>query len=72
MNDKKHLTFVYETIMEKIEYRKTSGSCPFCNRDELTDIIAEDGPIILLENKFPALDDTYPLSLLKPISVPKI
>ena len=65
MNDKKHLTFVYETIIEKNEYRKNSATCPFCNREELTDIIAEDGPIILLENKFPALADTYQLVLIE-------
>ncbi len=65
MNEKKHLTFVYETIKEKIRYRENGVTCPFCNRDELTDIVAEDGPIILLENKFPALADTYQLVLIE-------
>ena len=65
MSDKKHLTFVYETIIEKIKYRKSDTICPFCNRDELTNIIDEDGSIILLENKFPALADTYQLVLIE-------
>ena len=65
MNDKKHLTFVYETIMDKVRYRESGVTCPFCNREELTDIIAEDGPMILLENKFPALADTYQLVLIE-------
>jgi galactose-1-phosphate uridylyltransferase len=33
--------------------------CPFCNRDELTGVIAADGPILLIANKYPVLRDTY-------------
>jgi len=65
MKEEKHLTFVVETIKEKIKYRENSSSCPFCNREELTNIIVEDGPIILLENKFPSLADTYQLLLIE-------
>ena len=65
MKEKKHLTFVYETIIDKIRYRDSVSSCPFCNRNELKDIIIEDGPVTLLENKFPALADTYQLVLIE-------
>ena len=65
MSDDRHLTFVVKTIKEKIKYRDNSSTCPFCNRDELTNIIAQDGPIILLENKFPSLADTYQLVLIE-------
>ena len=65
MKEEKHLTFVFETIKEKIKYRKNSTSCPFCDREELTDIIDEDGSIILLENKFPGLADTYQLVVIE-------
>lgn len=65
MTDDKHLTFIYKTIKEKIHYRDNRSSCPFCSRDELTDIIDVDGPIILLENKFPSLGDTYQLVLIE-------
>lgn len=33
--------------------------CPFCNREELTGIIASDGPILFIANKYPVLRDTY-------------
>ena len=33
-------------------------ACPFCDRDSLEDILAEEGSIILLKNKFPVLEDT--------------
>ena len=39
--------------------------CPFCNRDELTDIIAEEGPILLIANKYPVLQDTYQTVLIE-------
>lgn len=65
MVDNEHLTFVYKTVREKIKYRKSYGSCPFCNRMELENIVEEDGPIILLKNKFPALADTYQLVLIE-------
>lgn len=32
--------------------------CPFCNRQELKGILAEEGPIIFLANKYPVLRDT--------------
>jgi ATP adenylyltransferase/5',5'''-P-1,P-4-tetraphosphate phosphorylase II len=32
--------------------------CPFCNRHELQGILAEEGPIIFLVNKYPVLKDT--------------
>lgn len=40
-------------------------SCPFCCRDQLTGIIAEDGPIILLSNKYPVLEDTCQTVLIE-------
>lgn len=35
----------------------TSATCPFCCREELTDILASDGPILLIKNKYPVLVD---------------
>ncbi|MBM7691374.1 galactose-1-phosphate uridylyltransferase [Peribacillus deserti] len=37
--------------------RKTD--CPFCNRESLTDILDQKGPILYLKNKFPTLKDTF-------------
>ncbi len=42
---------------ETIVHQATA--CPFCNRNELEGIIAEDGPILMLKNKYPVLRDTY-------------
>jgi len=39
--------------------------CPFCNRDELTGIIAADGPILLIANKYPVLQDTFQTVLIE-------
>ncbi|MFC3883320.1 DUF4931 domain-containing protein [Bacillus songklensis] len=33
--------------------------CPFCDVESLTDILAQDGPIIWLKNKFPVLQDAF-------------
>ena len=32
--------------------------CPFCHRDQLENIIYEDGPVLMLKNKYPVLLDT--------------
>ena len=39
--------------------------CPFCNRSKLKDIIDEDGPFMLLKNKYPTLKDTCQLVLIE-------
>lgn len=39
--------------------------CPFCHRDELQGIIAEDGPILLIANKYPVLRDTVQTVLIE-------
>jgi galactose-1-phosphate uridylyltransferase len=40
-------------------------SCPFCDRNNLKNIIAQDGPILLVENKYPVLQDTYQTVLIE-------
>ena len=39
-----------ETIIHK------ENQCPFCDREHLTDILATDGELILLRNKYNVLD----------------
>lgn len=39
--------------------------CPFCDRAGLVDILAEEGPILLVKNKYPVLEDTYPTVLVE-------
>jgi len=39
--------------------------CPFCCREELEGILAEDGPILLVANKYPVLRDTFQTVLIE-------
>ena len=39
--------------------------CPFCNRDELTGVIAADGPLLLITNKYPVLQETFQTVLIE-------
>lgn len=59
MTNNKHLYFLSDVGRKKFLYQKEKESCPFCNRQELTDVLAEDGSIILLKNKFPTLEGTF-------------
>ena len=42
-----------------------STACPFCDRENLENIIEEDGPLILLMNKYPTLKETYQTVLIE-------
>lgn len=41
------------------------GECPFCHRDQLEGILVEDGPILLLKNKYPVLRDSFQTVLIE-------
>ena len=43
----------------------TDVICPFCCREQLTGIIASDGPILLIKNKYPVLIDTFQTVLIE-------
>ena len=60
-----HLYFLSDIGRNKIIHQNNEGVCPFCMRDELSNILAEDGPIILLENKFPTLANAYQTVLIE-------
>lgn len=45
--------------------RNKEQVCPFCQRDQLTNILAEDGPIIWLENKYPVLENAHQTVLIE-------
>lgn len=40
-------------------------ACPFCATESLENIIAKDGPIILLKNKYKTLEDTFQTVLIE-------
>lgn len=39
--------------------------CPFCDRKNLTGILAEKGPFLLIKNKYPVLKDTFQTVLIE-------
>ena len=45
--------------------RNKEQACPFCDRSQLSDIISEDGGMILLKNKFPVLENAYQTVLIE-------
>jgi ATP adenylyltransferase/5',5'''-P-1,P-4-tetraphosphate phosphorylase II len=62
----RHLFFNTDIGIQKPEnIRNKQQACPFCTREELTDILEEDGPIILLKNKYPVLENTFQTVLIE-------
>jgi galactose-1-phosphate uridylyltransferase len=61
-----HLIFNTSIGVKKPEnYRNKAQSCPFCDRDKLTDILDSEGPMILLKNKYPVLENAYQTVLIE-------
>ncbi|MFJ5713770.1 DUF4931 domain-containing protein [Neobacillus sp. NPDC093127] len=61
-----HLHFNTSIGVKKPEnIRNKQQACPFCARDQLTDLIAVDGPIILLKNKYPVLENAFQTVLIE-------
>lgn len=67
MGNDKYLVFLNEINKDKPnEFKKINiKECPFCNRETLTDVIDEDGPFVLLKNKYPTIKDTYQLVIIE-------
>ncbi|ALB44711.1 galactose-1-phosphate uridylyltransferase [Clostridium sp. MF28] len=67
MENDKYLVFLNEINKDKPnEFKKINiKECPFCNRETLTDVIDEDGPFVLLKNKYPTIKDTYQLVIIE-------
>ncbi|WP_017755232.1 DUF4931 domain-containing protein [Calidifontibacillus oryziterrae] len=56
----KHLVFNSKIGSQKPNSLLNSDAdCPFCDRDNLTDLLETEGSIIWLKNKYPTLEDTY-------------
>jgi galactose-1-phosphate uridylyltransferase len=61
-----HLRFQSEVSRDKpMTMNRPKDPCPFCDREHLRDVLLEDGPIILLKNKYPVLAGTEPLVLIE-------
>jgi ATP adenylyltransferase/5',5'''-P-1,P-4-tetraphosphate phosphorylase II len=64
--NKSHLFFNTSIGVQKPEnIRNKQQACPFCDRDGLTNILAVDGSIILLKNKYPVLENAYQTVLIE-------
>lgn len=44
---------------------QNNGQCPFCNYEMLEEILDREGDILLVKNKYPILQDTYPTVLIE-------
>jgi ATP adenylyltransferase/5',5'''-P-1,P-4-tetraphosphate phosphorylase II len=61
-----HLHFNTSIGVQKPEnIRNKQQPCPFCARDQLTDIIEVEDSIILLKNKYPVLENAYQTVLIE-------
>ena len=64
--DTQQLYFLNDIGKQKPEsIRNRSAACPFCDKEQLTNILATDGSIIWLKNKFPTLQDTFQTVLIE-------
>ena len=52
-------------VLKPESIRNKQQACPFCAREELTNLIEVDGPIILLKNKYPVLENAYQTVLIE-------
>ncbi len=52
-------------VLKPESIRNKQQACPFCDRDQLKDLIEVDGSIILLKNKYPVLENTYQTVLIE-------
>lgn len=46
-------------------FNQDNSGCPFCQREQLEGVIAEEGPLLLLKNKYPVLQDAYQTVLIE-------
>jgi ATP adenylyltransferase/5',5'''-P-1,P-4-tetraphosphate phosphorylase II len=66
MARKTHLCFDSHIGRLKPEnIRNREASCPLCERDQLCEILAVDGSIIWLKNKFPVLQEAFQTVLIE-------
>lgn len=65
MTSSTHLCFQLNVAVEKASYTHERTVCPFCLREELTGIIAAEGPMLLIENKFQLLAEAYQTVLIE-------
>lgn len=64
--ENRHLLFNTSIGVKKPEnIRNKMQPCPFCDREQLTGFLAEEGPILLLKNKYPVLENAFQTVLIE-------
>jgi ATP adenylyltransferase/5',5'''-P-1,P-4-tetraphosphate phosphorylase II len=64
--NKTHLHFNTAIGAQKPEnIRNKQNPCPFCDRASLTDILAEEGSMLLIKNKYPVLANSFQTVLVE-------
>lgn len=63
MSANKHLTFLFHIGKNKFSNQGTR--CPFCNREDLAEILDEEGSVLLVKNKYQTLADTFQTVLIE-------
>lgn len=63
---KRLLTFYAEVGNDKrAEQGAQDKACPFCAREELEHVVAEDGPLLLVKNKYETLEHAFQTVLIE-------
>lgn len=65
MRSGKHLEFIFDIGKRKFTSQGSENRCPFCNREELSEILDERGSILLVKNKYQTLADTFQTVLVE-------
>lgn len=52
-------------VLKPESIRNKQQACPFCDRDQLKELIEVDDSIILLKNKYPVLENAYQTVLIE-------
>ncbi|MBW6409305.1 DUF4931 domain-containing protein [Clostridium weizhouense] len=65
-NNEEYIVFLNDIGKEKPNsFKNEKTECPFCDRENLVDIIEEKGPFVLLKNKYATLQDTLQLVIIE-------
>ena len=60
-----HLRFIRRNVTRKYKEQADNPGCPFCNKEELSEIIDQKGDILLVKNKYQTLDNAYQTVLIE-------
>ncbi|MFW6221458.1 MAG: DUF4931 domain-containing protein [Fibrobacterota bacterium] len=65
MRGRRHLVFNFDIGKRKFTHQGSGDQCPFCNREELSEILDKQGSLLLVKNKYQTLADTFQTVLIE-------